>query len=98
MDSNTSLEEALYNFGVRTASPEIRKFASIIIQNAARGGADVTVFMRQQSQELWAHKRQLMLQKGDAAAAKLLLPTMLVLIGIIAIIIVAAVSGLSLNL
>ena len=54
--------------------------------------------MRQQSQELWAHKRQLMLQKGDAAAAKLLLPTMLVLIGIIAIIIVAAVSGLSLNL
>ena len=34
----------------------------------------------------------------NAAAAKLLLPTMLVLIGIIAIIIVAAVSGLSLNL
>lgn len=97
MDSNVSLEEALYEFGVRTASPEIRKFTSILIQSAVRGGSDVTVFMRQQVQELGARHRQLMLQKGDEAAAKLLIPTMVMLVGILLIIIVAAVSGLNLN-
>lgn len=97
MDSNVSLEEALYDFGVRTASSEIRKFTSILIQSATRGGSDVTVFMRQQVQEMGARHRQLMLQKGDEAAAKLLVPTMLILAGILLMIIVAAVSGLNLN-
>lgn len=97
MDSNVSLEEALYAFGVRTASPEIRKFTSILIQSATRGGSDVTVFMRQQVHDMGARHRQIMLQKGDEAAAKLLIPTMVMLVGILIIIIAAAVSGLNLN-
>lgn len=98
MDNNAPLESAVYNFGVRTASPEIRKFASIIIQNAVRGGSDMTVFMRQQAQEMGARRRQLMLQRGDEAAAKLLIPTMLILVGIMAIILVAALAGMNLSL
>lgn len=97
MDSNVSLEEALYAFGVRTASPEIRKFTGILIQSATRGGSDVTVFMRQQVHDMGARHRQIMLQKGDEAAAKLLIPTMVMLVGILIIIIAAAVSGLNLN-
>lgn len=31
MDNGTASAEAIYNFGVRTGSPEVRKFASIII-------------------------------------------------------------------
>ncbi len=31
-------QKAIYNFGVRTGSPEVRKFASIIIQNIERVG------------------------------------------------------------
>ncbi|WP_346667844.1 type II secretion system F family protein [uncultured Subdoligranulum sp.] len=98
MDNNVPLESAIYNFGVRTASPEIRKFASIIIQNAARGGSDMTVFMRQQAQEMGARRRQLMLQRGDEAAARLLIPTTLILIGIMAIILVAALANMNLSL
>lgn len=97
MNSGESAAEAVYNFGVRSSAQEIRKFSSILIQNIEKGGSDVTMYMRQQSQELWAHRRQLMLQKGDEAAAKLLLPTMLVLVGLIIMIVSAALSGLSLG-
>ena len=36
MDNGTASAEAIYNFGVRTGSPEVRKFASIIIQNMSQ--------------------------------------------------------------
>lgn len=98
MNSGKSAAEAVYNFGIRSSAQEIRKFSSILIQNIEKGGSDVTMYMRQQSEELWNHRRQIMLQKGDEAAAKLLLPTMLVLVGLIVIIITAALSGMSLGL
>lgn len=98
MNSGKSAAEAVYNFGVRSSAQEIRKFSSILIQNIEKGGSDVTMYMRQQSEELWNHRRQLMLQKGDEAAAKLLIPTMMVLVGLIIIIISVAMSGFSLGL
>lgn len=98
MDNGASSSDAIYNFGVRSSSPEIRKFSSILIQSISKSGADLPIFMIQQSNELWSHKRQMLLQKGDEAAAKLLIPTMLMLIGILLIIIVSALAGLSLSL
>lgn len=95
MKSGHSAAEAVYNFGVRSDAPEIRKFSSTLIQNIEKGGADVTMYMRQQAGELWAHRRQLMLQKGDEAAGKLLIPTMLVLIGLIVIILTMALGGMT---
>lgn len=97
MDNGMASAEAIYNFGVRTGSPEVRKFASIIVQNIEKGGSDVTMIMRQQADELISQRRQMLLRKGDDAAAQLLAPTMLVLIGVIVIIMVAAMSNLSLT-
>ena len=95
MNSGRSAAEAVYNFGIYTTSPEIRKFSSIIIQNIEKGGSDVTMYMRQQSEELWTHRRQLLLKKGDEAAAKLLIPTMLILAGVLVIIMTAAMGNMS---
>ena len=86
MDNGMASAEAIYNFGVRTGSPEVRKFACIIIQNIEKGGSDVTAVMSQ--------RRQMLLRKGDDAAAQLLAPTTIVLIGVILIIMVAAMSGM----
>ena len=94
MDNGMASAEAIYNFGVRTGSPEVRKFASIIIQNIEKGGSDVTAVMRQQADELMSQRRQMLLRKGDDAAAQLLAPTTIVLIGVILIIMVAAMSGM----
>ena len=69
MDNGMASAEAIYNFGVRTGSPEVRKFASIIIQNIEKGGSDVTAVMRQQADELMSQRRQMLLRKGDDAAA-----------------------------
>ena len=96
MDNGTSDSEALQMFAKRSYAPEIMKFATMVTQGID-GGADVAQLMRQQSRELWAHRRQLMLQKGDAAAAKLLAPTMIVLFGVIIIVVVAAFSGMNFN-
>ena len=95
MDNGTASAEAIYNFGVRTGSPEVRKFASIIIQNIEKGGSDVTTIMRQQSDELISQRRQMLLRRGDDAAAQLLAPTTIVLVGVIMIIMVAAMTGMS---
>lgn len=95
MDNGTASAEAIYNFGVRTGSPEVRKFASIIIQNIEKGGSDVTTIMRQQADELISQRRQMLLRRGDDAAAQLLAPTTIVLVGVIMIIMVAAMSGMS---
>ena len=97
MDNGVASAEAIYNFGVRTGSPEVRKFASIIIQNIEKGGSDVTTIMRQQADELMSQRRQMLLRKGDDAAAQLLAPTTIVLIGVILIIMVAAMSGMNLT-
>lgn len=98
MNNGRSDIDAVYDFGIQSNTPEIRKFAGILIQNMSKGGSDLTIFLSQQSTELWSRKRQMMLQKGDEAAAKLLVPTMLMLAGILIIVIVSAVAGLNLSL
>ena len=81
--------DAYYRFGLLSDSQEIRKFSSMLVQSLEKGGGELTGFLMQQSKELWGQKRQRMLQKGDEAAAKLLLPTALMLVGILLIILSA---------
>ena len=78
--------DAYYRFGLLSDSQEIRKFSSMLVQSLEKGGGELTGFLMQQSKELWSLKRQRMLQKGDEAATKLLLPTTLMLVGIMLII------------
>ena len=95
MDSGKSVPDAVMWFAWQSCSAEITKFAAMVVQAVTGGGTDVTRLMRQQSREQWAHRRQILLQKGDAAAAKLLAPTMIVLMGVVVIILTAAFSDMS---
>lgn len=92
MQNGLSELDAIYRFGVLSGSPEIKKFASSLTQGVERGNSDLSVFLSNQSSELWNMKKQLVLQKGEAASAKLLLPTVLIFVGIIMLVIVAAVG------
>lgn len=95
--NGSTLQASIQRFARKSCAPEIAKFAAVVTQGL-EGGADITQVMRQQSREMWAHRRQLMLQKGDAAAAKLLAPTMIVLFGVVIIVVTAAFSGMSFNI
>ena len=83
MENGMSEIDAIHKFGRMSNSAEVRKFTSALAQSMERGGAELTGFLGRQSVEIWALKKQSMLQKGEEAASKLLAPTAMLFIGII---------------
>ncbi|MGN0141218.1 MAG: type II secretion system F family protein [Roseburia sp.] len=86
--------DAIYRFGTLSNAPEIKKFASSLTQGIEKGSSDLSIFLSNQSSEMWNLKRQIMLQKGEVAATKLLIPTVMIFGGILLIVIAAAVGML----
>ena len=95
MDNGESDMTAIYKFGIISDSPEIKKFSSAIIQGLEKGNSGLADFLANQANELWEHKRQLVLQKGEVAAGKLIIPIALMFGGIILIIISAAMQSMA---
>ncbi len=93
MQNGYSDTDAIFLFGKSTNSAEIKKFTSALIQSIERGGSDLPSFLSKQSSELWQSKRQRMLQLGEKAATKLLMPILLIFVGVIIIVITAAFAG-----
>lgn len=85
--------DAIYEFGVATSSQDIKKFTSALIQSIERGGGELPTFLTNQSKELWAHHRQVLLQKGEKAAGALLMPIALMFFGVMLIVIAAAMQS-----
>lgn len=93
MRNGYSDADAIYLFGRDANSVEIKKFTGALIQSMEKGGAELNSFLAAQSTELWNTRRQKLLQSGEKAATKLLLPIMLIFCGVILIVITAAFSG-----
>lgn len=85
--------DAIYEFGVATNSQDVKKFTSALIQSIERGGGELPSFLANQSKELWAHHRQVLLQRGEKAAGALLMPIALMFFGVMLIVIVAAMQS-----
>lgn len=86
MNNGMSESDALYVFSLRCATPEIKKFTSFIVQGLEKGNKDLAFSLKNQSDELWEMKKQRVLQQGDLATSKLLIPIMVMFIGILIII------------
>lgn len=93
MQNGKSDIDAIYEFGALTGSDDIKKFTSALIQSIERGGGELPAFLSNQSKELWAHRRQVMLQKGEKAAGALLMPITMMFVGVILIVIAAAMQS-----
>lgn len=89
MDNGMPEVDAIHKFGKLSNSAEIRKFTGALAQSIERGGSELNSFLSRQAIEIWTLKKQLMLQKGEQAASKLLAPTALLFISII----IAVISG-----
>ena len=96
MRNGVSDIDALYTFGVRSNSDDIKKFTTALIQSIERGGGELPAFLANQSSELWALKRQTLLQKGEKAASALLMPIALMFGGVMLIVIASAIQSFSL--
>ena len=93
MKNGYSDADAIFLFGKATNSSEIKKFTSALLQSMEKGGAELSSFLARESSELWSTRRQRMLQAGEKAATKLLLPIVLIFVGIIIIVLTAAFAG-----
>lgn len=95
MDNGKSEIDAMYEFGALSGAPEVKKFISALIQSLERGGGELPIFLGNQSTELWSQHRQRLLQKGEQAAGALLMPITLMFVGVILIILAAAMQSFS---
>lgn len=94
MENGMSDIDAIHKFGRYTNCAEVRKFTSALAQSLERGGGELNEFLGRQSTEMWVLKKQTMLQKGESAATKLLMPTSLLFVAIIIAVIVGALGML----
>lgn len=94
MQNGVSEVDAIHKFGIKSDSPEVKKFTGALIQGIEKGSQELSIFLSKQSSEMWNLKKQVMLQKGEAAASKLLMPIALIFVGILITIISAAVGML----
>ena len=92
--NGASTADALLLFGQRCMVPEIKKFASTLIQGIAQGNSELSASLTQQSKEVWEMKRQLVRRKGELANNKLLIPMCISFIGILIMIMVPIFSNL----
>ena len=83
IDNGISEIDALYSFGARCVTPEIKKFTSFIVQGLEKGSKDLADALRMQADELWQVKKQNIIRKGELASGKLMMPLMIMFGGIL---------------
>ncbi len=83
IDNGVAEVDALYNFGKRCVTPEIKKFTSFIVQGLEKGSKDLANALKNQTDELWEFKKQSILKRGELASSKLMIPLMVMFIGIL---------------
>ncbi len=83
MDNGVAEVDALYNFGNRCVTPEIKKFTAFIVQGLEKGSRDLAIALRNQTDEMWQLKKQNTLKRGELASSKLMIPLMIMFIGIL---------------
>ncbi|HBN10506.1 MAG TPA: hypothetical protein DD392_00760 [Ruminococcus sp.] len=89
-----SIDDAMNSFASRCGLKEIRKFSSIYVQCIKRGAAEAVDSMKIMSDEAWKQKKEIAKQKGEIAAGKLLIPTMIMFLGILIVVVVPMVVSM----
>ena len=86
--------EAIFGFGQRCMLPEIKKFATTLIQGINKGNAELSIMLKQQSKEVWGTKQQVVRRQGELANDKLLIPILIIFVGILVMVLVPIFAGI----
>lgn len=102
------MQKATYNIGIGYSEirayeefadacklNEIKKFVSILCQNIEKGGDEIVHVIKELSVEAWNDKKRIAKQRGDAASTKLIIPVMIMFGGILMMIMVPIMAGMS---
>ncbi len=88
--TGVSESEAFSEFAKRLKTPEISRVMSTIIQNTKKGGTDLVLTLKLQSNESWEIRKNAVKRLGEEASTKLLFPMMLMFFAIIIIVVTPA--------
>lgn len=94
MQNGMSELDAYHAFGRRCMVPEIKKFASTIVQGILRGNSELTISLQEQSKEVWMERRFKVKGQSEKAGTKLLLPMSIMFIGVMIMILVPIFTNL----
>ena len=75
--------EAMREFANRCGVDEVRKLASLIVQNVRKGSSELAASMMDLSGEVWHRRTSQVKEQGEKASTKLLLPILIIFGGII---------------
>lgn len=91
MDSGVSELEAYRRFGERCGQVKYKTFATLLIQNLQKGSRHLSDTLEKESVEAWEERKRKARVLGEAAATRLLVPMVLMLMVVMAIIMIPAV-------
>ncbi|MCQ2455538.1 MAG: pilus assembly protein TadC [Clostridia bacterium] len=94
MNNGVAEVDAIFNFGTRCIIPEIKKFASTIVQGLVKGNSELTIMLMEQSKEVWSAKKQNVHRQGEKASSKLLIPICIMFVGILVMILIPIFTNL----
>ena len=90
MDSGVAELEAYRRFGERCGQMKYKTFSTILIQNLQKGSRYLSDLLEKESVEAWEERKRKARVLGEAAATKLLLTMVLMLLVVMAVIMLPA--------
>ena len=90
MDSGVSEAEAYRRFGERCGQVKYKTLSTLLIQNLQKGSRYLSDLLEKESVEAWEERKRKARVLGEAAATKLLLPMVLMLLVVMAVIMLPA--------
>ena len=90
MDSGISESEAYRRFGERCGQVKYKTLSTLLIQNLQKGSRYLSDLLEKEAVEAWEERKRKARVLGEAAATKLLLPMILMLLVIMAVIMLPA--------
>lgn len=90
MESGVSESEAYRRFGERCGQAKYKTFATLLIQNLQKGSRQMADMLERESMEAWEERKRKARVLGEAAATKLLVPMIMMLLVVMAIVMIPA--------
>ena len=95
LDNLVKPEEAYGDFIKRCNTKETAKLATSIMQNMSKGNAEIAALLKTIAKEAWSERRHAAKRETEKANSKLMIPTMLLFIAILAMIMVPVIMNFS---
>ena len=90
MESGISESEAYRRFGERCGQAKYKTFSTLLIQNLQKGSRQMADMLERESVEAWEERKRKARVLGEAAATKLLIPMIMMLLVVMAIVMIPA--------